>query len=224
MNKAEYFPIIMSWSGENNVSEDYDPDDFIYETSGDLFIINEKDDKEFIGKFRVYYVDVERATNEGINIFDVLDDHSSHLAEYYGPIFNSDEHDFNNHLLGLLGHEVYSGNILVLDRLEILPQYRGKKLGLIILRNAIARFSSGAGLVAMKPFPLQFEVKPSGETQKKWRDRMSLAQKSIDQDIATNTLCNYYSKLGFIKITGTPMMIISTTRLLPTIKEILQDI
>ncbi len=218
MNKLEDFSIVMSWSDESYVSEDYESDAFIYETSGDLSIINKSDDKEFIGKFRVYYVDVEQAINEGIDIFDMLDCHSSNLAEYYGPIFESEEHDFNNHLLELFGHDVFGSNLLILDRLEILPQYRGKKIGLIVLRHAITRFSSGAAIVAMKPFPLQFEVKPSGETQKKWHDRMKLVQMQTDQEVATNTLCNYYSKLGFIKIIDTPMMAVSTAKILPTIK------
>jgi len=99
MNGKGKLAIIMSWSCENYVSEYTDPDDLIYETSGNLFAIDENDDKECIGKFRIYYVDVERAINERESIFDVLDAHSSHLSEYYLPIFDSKENFFNNQLL-----------------------------------------------------------------------------------------------------------------------------
>ena len=67
-------------------------------------------------------------------------------------------YDFNENFLEVVGHEVSDYNLLILDRLEIIiPQYRGKKLGLTILHHMIERFSAGASIVAMKPFPLQFE-------------------------------------------------------------------
>jgi len=95
MNKEEDLVILMSWSGENYVSEYSDPHDFVYETSGDLFILDEFEGRESIGKFRVYYVDVERAMNERESIYYVLDDHSAEVAEYYEPIFESEGYDFN---------------------------------------------------------------------------------------------------------------------------------
>lgn len=211
--------IVMSWSSESYVSEYPAPDDFIYETSGNLFGIDDNDDRELIGKFRVYYVDVECAINEGEPIFDVRDAHSSHLEEYFEPVFGSEAPDFSNRLLDLLGHEVLGCNLLILDRLEVLPQYRGKGLGLSVLRHMITRFSSGAALVAMKPFPLQFEAAPSSAAEKKWRTRLSLAQLPTDKDVATEKICQYYSKLGFLSLGSTPMMVMSTAWSLPFIED-----
>jgi len=104
----------MSWSGENYVSEYADPHDFVYETSGDLFHLDEFEGRESIGKFRVYYVDVERAMNEREPIYYVLDDHSAEVAEYFEPIFESEGYDFNENLLETVGHEVTGYNILIL--------------------------------------------------------------------------------------------------------------
>jgi hypothetical protein len=219
MGKQEDKTIILRWSSESLVAKYCELDDLIYETSGDIFSIDENENREFIGKFRVYYVDVERTINEGESVFHVLDAHSKDLVEYYEPIFGSEEPYFNNNLLELFYNEVLGSNILVLDRLEILPQYRGKKLGIAVLCNMIARFAPGAAIVAMKPCPLQFEV-PSNEDEEKWRDRMSLAKMSTDQGVATKKLCNYYSKLGFLPLSGTPMMFISTAFPLPTIEDV----
>ena len=209
MNKEEDLAILMSWSGENYVSEYADPHDFVYETSGDLFILDEFEGRECIGKFRVYYVDVERAMNEREPIYHVLDDHSAEVEEYFEPIFESEGYDFNENLLETVGYEVTGHNILILDRLEILPQYRGRKLGLTILHHMIARFSAGASIVAMKPFPLQFEPIRDGD-KKKWRDRMCLDQFSADENTANEKLRDYYRKLGFIHLGGSPMMVVST--------------
>jgi GNAT superfamily N-acetyltransferase len=215
MNREEDLIILMCWSSESLVSEYPDPHDFVYETSGDLFKINEFESREFIGKFRVYYVDVERAMNQREPIYDVFDSHSAEVEEYYEPIFDSEGYGFNENLLEIVSHEVSGYNLLILDRLEILPQYRRKKLGLTLLHHMIERFSAGASIVAMKPFPLQFEP-GRDEDKKKWRDKMRLDQFPKDENIAREKLSTYYRKLGFIHLSGTPMMVISTDWALPT--------
>ena len=215
MNWEEDFDILMSWSSESFVSEYPDPHDFVYTTSGDLFNLDEFERREFIGKFRFYYVDVERAMNEREPIYHVFDDHSAEVEEYYEPIFGSEGYDFNENLLEVVNHEVSGYNLLILDRLEILPQYRRKMLGLKILHHMIDRFSTGASIAAMKPFPLQFEP-IKDEARKKWNDKMRLDQFPTDEDIAIEKLYAYYRKLGFIRLSGTPMMVISTDWSFPT--------
>ena len=210
MSEEENPEIVMTWSSESYASEHHEPDDLVYETSGDLFAVDDNDDRRFAGKFRIYYVDVERAIDEGEPIFDALDAHSSHLAEYFEPIFGSEAPDFSNRLLGLFDHELHKANLLILDRLEILPQYRGKGLGLSVLRHLVSRFSSGVGGVAMKPFPLQFETAPSSEDERKWRSELGLDQFEADEDLAEEKLCRYYSKLGFLCLDRSPMMVKST--------------
>ena len=205
----------MSWSSESFVSEYPDPHDFVYETSGDLYDLGKYEDREFIGRFRVYYVDIERAMNQREPIYNVFDSHSAEVEEFYEPIFGSEGYDFNENLLKVVNYTVSGYNLLVLDRLEILPKYRRKKLGLTILHHMIERFSAGASIVAMKPFPLQFE-QIGDEDKKKWRDKMRLDQFPTNENIAKEKLYTYYRKLGFINLTGTPMMVISTDWTLPT--------
>lgn len=201
--------IVMSWSSESCVADSGEPDDFIYETSGDLFNVDENDERDFVGRFRLYYVDVERAVNEGMSVFDVLDIHS-HTVEYYGAIFGSNAPGFSDRLMKLLKYDVLYSNLLILDRLEIRSKYRGNGLGLSIIRQMARRFSAGAAVIAIKPFPLQFEAEPSGDMEKKWRADLGLGQLSTDERRATKKLCDYYSKLGFIRMNRTPFMVKAT--------------
>lgn len=48
------------------------------------------------------------------------------------------------------GGEIWNFNLLILDRVEILPKYRGGGIGLLVLTSLIERFSAGAGVVGMK--------------------------------------------------------------------------
>ena len=50
---------------------------------------------------------------------------------------------------------------------------------------------------------------------------MSLDQLSKDNESATEKLCNYYSKLGFVHLNGTPMLVFSTAYTLPSIEDTL---
>lgn len=86
---------------------------------------------------------------------------------------------------GVLGDDIWNFNLLILDRVELLPRYRGNSSGLIVLRSLIERFGAGAGVVGMKPFPLQFEPKASNDS--KWRRRLKLEEFPSDiKDLRAN--------------------------------------
>jgi len=219
MNNENEYTIVMSWSSDSYITEDHDLQDVIYETSGDLFSVDENESRIFIGKFQFYYVDVDRTINEGESLWLILDAHSTPLEEYFEPIFGSEAPGFSNALVNLLDHAVFSGNLLVINRLELLPEYRRKGIGLKVLRHIITRFSSGAAVVAIKPYPLQFEASSPADEKSEWRDMMKLDQISTDLKVATEKLRQYYGKLGFLRLEGTPFMVRSTAWALPSVEE-----
>lgn len=108
----------------------------------------------------------------------------------------------------LLERDVSYGNVLILDRLEILPQFRGHGLGAEVIRRLIERFSPGADLVAMKPFPLQLEANPCD--QGAWRDKLQLEGLSRNAARSTSKLRRYYAAIGFKHLRGTQHMFLCT--------------
>jgi len=211
--------IILKWEPSSACLETEDPNDFLYETHGTIVYIDESDQETLLGKFCLYYADIENASEEGFKAFEVLDTHS-HTVEYCKSIYGLNGSEFNKKLLTLLNSDVMGNNLLILDRLEILPRYRGKNLGLIITRRLIQRFSSGAGVVGIKPFPLQFEHEPSTDKDCQWRREMHLSIFSKNERLSLQKLHQYYSKLGFVSMRGIPFMFRSTAWQLPTIEEL----
>lgn len=206
--------VVMSWTVESCVFESGEPDDFIYETSGDLLSVDADDARSLVGKFRIYYVDVGRAVDEGMPVFDVFDSYS-HTVGYYDAIFGAKSPDFSDRLMKLLNYDVVGSNVLILDRLEVLPQYRRRGVGLRIMRNMMKRFGGGAAVVAIKPFPLQFEVEPSNEDERKWRTELGLGQLPKNEPVATKKLRDYYGRLGFLRVSRTPFMVRATAWAMP---------
>lgn len=207
--------IILSWSTESPIFEPAEPDELLYEASGNIHALDVNERRSLVGKFRTYYVDAERAINGHVSIFDVFDTYS-HTVGYFEALFGRNFPEFSNRVTKLFDFDVFGNNVLILDRIELLPKYRGKGLGLKIMRHMMRRFGAGAGIVAIKPFPLQFEHEVSGED--KWRAKLRLAELPKNERLATKQLSGYYSKLGFRRIGRTPYMVANTSWVIPEVE------
>ena len=195
-----------------------EPEDFIHEMCGKiLHRENHSERDQVVGRFRIYYADFEVGRSHNITAREILDTYQ-HTFDYADAVLNSDETPFSRRLHNLLGNEIENFNFLMLDRVELLPKYRGHGVGLLVLRSLIERFGAGAGVVGMKPFPLQLERKDA--TDSSWRRRLRLEQFPSDSKISTRTLRNYYHRLGFVPMRSTPFMFRSLSWALPTIEQL----
>ena len=199
-----------------------DPGDYIYPICGRIAKMDEDDNYILAGKFRLYYVDIASAINTGyIDVFDIFDAHSESTSDYYDSLFDPDTTGFSENLQQLFNYEIFEQSVMIIDRLELLPGYRGKNLGLTIMRRLIQRFSPGAGVVAIKPFPLQFEQSIPAEDKSGWHAEMQLSSFRETEQDSIRKLQNHYGKLGFVEMKSTPHMILSTARRLPSIEKLL---
>lgn len=195
--------IMLEFDQASAVLSDEEPSRFLYETTGRIVGIGEEDDSVLIGKFAVFYVNVAAAVNEETSLYDVMDTTAA-AFDYFAAIFDPQTEDIATGLDELLNFEFGYGNILILDRLEILPAFRGHRLGLAIMKQLIERFGVGAELVAIKPFPLQGEGRPLEPGA--WRDSLELEKLGGDFETSSAKLRQYYSELGFKRLEPTPYM------------------
>lgn len=158
------------------------------------------------GTFRIFIVDAERAYNDGVDVFTVFDMHGETVNYFrlYG-----DDLEFLPAVIKLLpGGERFAPGMLILDRLEILLKYRGHGIGLRVLRALQFQFSMGCGIVAMNPYPLQFE----GGTPRENVGQQAFIAQRLDT-FPTNfkkslaSLTRYYGRLGFKKVPGLEYMV-----------------
>jgi len=213
----EWSNVLLEWHSADVCVVPDDPSDFIYETTGRM-VTRADDVRTLIGKFRLYYVDIESAFNDGVPVHDVFDTYAE-TFEIYQALFDADSIEPRERVLRLLEYEVHELNVLILDRLEILPAFRGSRLGLAVMKAIIRRFSAGVGLVAIKPFPLQFEHEPTDEREREWRAALRLTDLPRVERLATTKLCAYYQRLGFVRLRGTPFMVRSVSTRIPEFDE-----
>lgn len=199
--------------GASDCALEYDdPSHHAYSTRGDVIALDDEGNEILAGKFHLYYLDVAAALNANVSVFDIFDCRTQ-TVDYFTAIFDPDTLDTSEKLLKLFKYPGGWGNVLILDRLEILPGFRGHNLGLVVMRRLIERFGAGAFLVAIKPFPLQHENKSEDDAE--WRSTLQLAELDKDLRRATAKLRRHYAKLGFKALKGTPFMFLATDYPLP---------
>ncbi|MDQ0024336.1 GNAT superfamily N-acetyltransferase [Variovorax paradoxus] len=195
------------------VVDDREPSRYVKDIEGSVYVHYENS-KVKAGRFAVFVIDAEAAVNEQEDVFDCFD-HSERTVDYFDLYLP--HLDFKPKVVKLLtGGERWAPNILILDRLEILPRFRGRGVGLRTLRWLQFQFGTGCGIVAMKPFPLQFEGgKPSENAGKASFVKLGLDSFDNNFDRALGKLRAYYAKLGFVRVPGTPFMVADPMMKLP---------
>lgn len=167
-----------------------------------------------IGRFRVFVVDLDLALCERRGAFDVFDS-LSQTADYW-DLYTSTG-DLRAKVVKVLpgGHRG-GANMLILDRLELHPKHRGRGVGLEVLRCLMQQYGLGCDVVAMKPFPLQFEgwltISFGGKPEIK---RTSSPEEDREFRRATAKLREHYGRLGFVRVPGTDFMVADPYTVLP---------
>lgn len=191
------------WS--SNLVDIGDYSDYITDYFGKIFIRDMDSDsdslREEVGSFRLRQVLAGLALNDGFPDMELYDSEYS-IMDVMGHIYDFEEGD--------LKVDTNGSDILIIERIELLPEYRGNRYGEIALKEIIRRFFGSVAIIAVKPFPLQFEVTVCGSIKGNIeKNRYGLLEKNRLK--AYKKLCNFYKKCGFRSYKGIKeIMIINT--------------
>ena len=152
-----------------------------------------------IGQLKGTKVLVWKAINNGVDIFDVFDTERN-LLEIGEKIWDFEGDNFLSQLDDFYGGVLEYGDVLVLDRIETISEYRGHDLGKYWIKNFYNNFCSETGIFVLKNFPLQHENNIPDSEKKEWQDKMEYHKMDQDFDASDKKLFNYYKRLGFKKI------------------------
>jgi hypothetical protein len=176
------------------------------------------------GRFIASYINVDNSLVAGVKLHGLMDTYSAEMAEVYQTLFDPRTDELGKDVKELLG-DVPFRNILVINRVEILPAYRGMGIGLAAIWDIIQRHSAGCGIVALKAFPLQFSSgSRSGRLsfleESDWNKKMRYDPHSYTMEFAHEKLIFHLMKFGFKRIGDTEVMALSTSMQIPFPQEI----
>ena len=187
-----------------------DPGDWALEISGSI-LLSEKANARFeteIGVFRAFLIQTQSARREGFDAPAVLNAKSFATSEYTQLFQNGEwrkrvKKKFDPH----------STDLLILDRMELKPEYRGYGFGLLAVRCIIKMFGSRCGLVACKPYPLQFEG------SNRWEPPAQISRPADGFREARKKLRRYWTRVGFKRVAGTMLYALDPQRALTKVGQ-----
>jgi len=175
-----------------SLHEQYADADFVHSILGKISAKSEdRGNEENVGYIKASLVQFGEAMDHGISTERLGDGIDGNIAEYWELLFDLDTGSWKEELQD--EYETSGCDLLIIDCMEISPKFRGTGVGPAAIDRTIDIFGHGCGLVACKPWPLQFT--PAFARDQKALKRLKAP--GIGRDEAARKLRAYWSRLGF---------------------------
>jgi hypothetical protein len=175
-----------------SLHEEYVDADFIHSILGKISATSEdQENEEDVGYIKASLVQFGEAMEHGIGSERLGDGIGGNIAEYWELLFDMDTGFWKEEVQDEC--EASGCDLLIIDCMEISPKFRGTGIGPIAVGRIIDIFGPVCGLVACKPWPLQFT--PASARDRKALNRLKAP--NVGRDEAIRKLRAYWSRLGF---------------------------
>ncbi len=176
----------------SSLHEQYVDADFVHSILGKISAKSEdRGNEEDVGYIKALLVQFGEAMDHGISTERLGDGIDGNIAEYWELLFDLDTGCWKEEVQD--EYETSGCDLLIIDCIEISPKFRGTGVGPIAVERTIDIFGPVGGLVACKPWPLQFT--PASARDRKALNRLKAP--SVGRDEAIRKLRAYWSRLGF---------------------------
>lgn len=175
-----------------------DPNDFVSEHRFNIYSdLVEPDGKaELVGRGSLSMLHFGLAMDVGFPLRDVMDATASILAMSESLFsWEEDADPFDKLDAYFEDDPIFNRDVCFVERLEVLPAYRGRGIGRNALISIGRKFYNGCGLVVLKAYPLQHEARDPGEADV-WVQAMRYDALEQDLERAQYQLFNWYQQMG----------------------------
>lgn len=148
-----------------------------------------------IGKLIGKKLLLSEAINYNLDIESIFDN-ESHTFEIGELIYNFADQDWSENIRDKYDDQIQENNLLILSRIEILPEYQKQGIGKKWIKDFYLNFIQGCGLMVLKVFPLQYESNHTLGRDKNWCDEMGYEKMNKNED-SFESLLQFYLKVGF---------------------------
>jgi hypothetical protein len=180
--------------------------DFVHSIAGRIIAEPEGGGKEDAGQLGASLVQFGEALDHGISAERLGDGISGDISEYWENLFDVEtgypKEEIQNEF------ELADLDLLIIDYVAIQPKFRGLGIAESAIHRTIDIFGSGCGMVACKPWPLQFT--PSVAEDQEALKRLALP--NVSKGEALRKLRSYWSRLGFWPLGNTGIYLLSVSQ------------
>jgi hypothetical protein len=179
---------------------------FVHSIAGRIIAEQESLGREDGGRIGASLVQFGEALDQGISAERLGDGISGDISEYWEHLFDVETGYLKEEIQNEF--EVVDLNLLIIDYVAIYPEFRGLRIAESAIERTIDIFGTGCGLVACKPWPLQFT--PSVANDQEALKRLALLKTSKGEAIRKLRL--YWSRLGFWPLGNTGIYLLSVSQ------------
>jgi len=180
--------------------------DFVQFIAGRIIAESETHGEEDAGNIRASLIQFSEALDHGISTERLGDGISGDIAEYWEYLFDPEtgrpKEEIQNEF------QMVDLDLLIIDYIVIHPEFRGLGIAESAIHRMIDIFGTACGLVACKPWPLQFT--PSSANDPKALEQLALPD--VSEGEAIRKLRSYWSRLGFWPIRNTGIYVLSRSQ------------
>jgi GNAT superfamily N-acetyltransferase len=198
-----------------------EPDDYICKIAGEIICSDEAGSDSVAGTVEAHVIQVNRIISDGESLFQACDAHSQTVHDYGCVLFDFRSGGLKPAIEDQFG-VVGTSDILILDKIEVLPAHRGHGVGLAAACSFLDTFETGCCLAVGEPYPMQFkEMTPE---HAEWCKKMGVDAFVAGEKRASAKLRAYWSRLGFKQISGSKKFALSLQHRRPTLKELVPEL
>jgi hypothetical protein len=180
--------------------------DFVHSILGRITAEPENRGKEDVGHIGASLVQFGEALDHGICAERLGDGISGDISEYWEHLFDAEtgypKEEIQNEF------KVVDLDLLIIDYVTIHPKFRGLGIAEAAIHRTIGIFGTGCGLVACKPWPLQFTPSVADDPEA----LKILAPPNVGKAEAIRKLRLYWSRLGFWPLGNTGIYVLSSSQ------------
>jgi len=152
-------------------------------------------ENELIGEMDFKLLNLEQAKEDGFWIYQIFD-YYEYTFRHGQSFYNFQKNDFRKELYSHYNDNLFNENICIIERMGLLPEYRGLGLGPRLFKDLVYHFKNHSALFMLQPYPLQFEL-----VEKKGIE-LGLETFEKNKAKAFKKLRAYYESWGLEKIKG----------------------
>lgn len=181
-------------------------DDFVHTIAGRILAETENRGEEDAGQISASLIQFGEASDHGISAERLGDGISGDISEYWEHLFDMETGYLKEEIQNEF--EVVDLDLLIIDYVAIYPEYRGLSIAESAIHRTIDIFGTGCGLVACKPWPLQFTQFAVDNQEALKR----LALPKVSKGEAIRKLRSHWSHLGFWPLGNTGIYLLSLSQ------------
>ncbi len=204
---------------ETGASLGSEEDDPITSVVGKIVYLGSEDARvpeRIVGKLEGWYLRRDRLNNLGsdYNFFDTCDKNQDR-HDVTSLVWDPDEGSYRANLN--LEHD--GGDLIVPHAMSIVPEHRGRGIGLLAVWRFLDYFGGNASLAVVKPYPLNHDTdKPRDEA---FRQMYGQFAKTSKKD-GVEALAGHWRKLGFRRLRDSEYLFLDMYTARPSLEDLIK--